>query len=237
MGVEYAVVAMATDYDCWKETESPVTWEEIEKVMTQNAENVKKLLIHTIQKISKHSQIKLESDIIKSKIRTIPNFPKQGVMFRDITTLFQDREGMKKIMEMFYNQYKDKKIDVVAGIEARGFIVGGGLAEKLGVGFVPIRKKGKLPHDTIQYDYDLEYGKSTIEIHKDAIKPGQRVLVIDDLIATSGTAGAACELIKKLGGTIIDCAFIIELEDLGGRKKLEDKGLSVFSIVQFNESE
>jgi len=231
MGVEYAVIAMATDYDCWKETENPVSWEEIEKVMKQNAENVKRLLIKTIEKISKHSTIKLESNFIKSKIRTIPNFPKQGVMFRDITTLFQDGEGMKKIMEMFYNQYKDKKIDVVAGIEARGFIIGGGLAEKLGVGFVPIRKKGKLPHDVIKHEYDLEYGKDTIEIHRDAIKPGQKVLVIDDLIATGGTALAACTLIEKLQGIIAGCGFIINLPELKGAEKLSK--YDVFSIVEF----
>ena len=170
-------------------------------------------------------------EFIKSKIRTIPNFPKNGVMFRDITTLFKDAEGMKKVAEIFYNRYKDKKIDLVAGIESRGFVVAGILAEKLGVGFVPIRKKGKLPHEKESQEYALEYGTDTIEIHKDSIQKGQKILLIDDLIATGGTASASCLLIEKLGGEIAECGFIIELPDLRGKEKL--KKYHVFSIVKF----
>ncbi|MEK6906096.1 MAG: adenine phosphoribosyltransferase [Nanoarchaeota archaeon] len=168
---------------------------------------------------------------IKEKIRTIPDFPKPGVMFRDVTTLFKDKDGMKKIMEIFYNKYKNVEIDVVAGIEARGFIIGGGLAEKLGVGFIPIRKKGKLPHETVNHEYNLEYGTDIVEIHKDAVSPGQKVLLVDDLIATGGTASASCHLIEKLGGNIVGCAFIIDLPDLKGKEKLSR--YDVFSIVEF----
>jgi len=136
---------MSTDYDCWKKTEEPVTWEEVKRTMDKNAENVKKLLIRTIEKIANHKIVNNDAAIIKSKIRTIPNFPKPGIFFRDVTTLFKDREGMKKVIEIFYDRYKDKKIDLVAGIEARGFILGGVLAEKLDCGFIPIRKKRQTP--------------------------------------------------------------------------------------------
>jgi adenine phosphoribosyltransferase len=147
--------------------------------------------------------------------------------------LLNDREGFDKVIEIFYEKYKNKGIDVVAGIEARGFILGGVLAHKLGVGFVPIRKPGKLPYEVVKEEYELEYGKDSVEIHKDAIKQGQKVLLIDDLLATGGTARAACNLIENIGGNIVECGFVIELEDLGGRKKLEDKGHKVFSIVRF----
>ncbi len=231
--IEYAVIAMSTDYDCWKKTEKPVTWEEIEKVMKQNSENVKKVLIKAIEKISNKELIKRDVESIKSKIRTIPDFPKPGIMFRDITTLFKDREGMERVMDILYNRYKNMKIDIVVGIESRGFIVGGHLAGKLNCGFVPIRKKGKLPHETESHEYELEYGTDTVEIHKDAIHPGQRVLLVDDLIATGGTALASCKLIETLGGKIVECAFVIDLPDLKGRGKLEEKGYSTFHIVEF----
>ena len=231
IGIDYAVIAMSTDYDCWKKTEKPVTWEEIERVMNKNSENVKRVLLKVIWKISEQELSKKDVEFIKSKIRTIPNFPKNGVMFRDITTLFKDAEGMKKVAEIFYNRYKDKKIDLVAGIESRGFVVAGILAEKLGVGFVPIRKKGKLPHEKESQEYALEYGTDTIEIHKDSIQKGQKILLIDDLIATGGTASASCLLVEKLGGEIAECGFIIELPDLRGKEKL--KKYHVFSIVKF----
>lgn len=231
MGIDYAVIAMSTDYDCWKRTEIPVTWEQIERIMNKNSENVKRVLLKTIWKISENEIARRDAEIIKGKIRTIPNFPKQGVMFRDITTLFKDSEGMKKIAEIFHNRYKDRKIDIVAGVESRGFIIAGIVAEKLNAGFVPIRKKGKLPHEKESQEYLLEYGADTIEIHKDSIKKGQKVLLIDDLIATGGTASASCQLIEKLGGEIVECGFIIELPDLNGRKKLGK--YNVFSIVRF----
>ena len=232
-GIEYAVVAMATDYDCWKKSEKPVTWEQVERVMKQNAENVKKVLMRTIEKIQKKNVVAKDVEFIKSKIRTIPNWPKQGVMFRDITTLFKDVDAMKKAIEIFYERYKDKKIDVVAGIEARGFILGGILADKLNAGFVPIRKKGKLPAETLQEEYDLEYGKDIVEIHKDAIQKNQKVLLIDDLLATGGTALASARLIEKLGGEIVEIGFIIDLPELNGRPKLEINNYKVFSIVEF----
>jgi len=226
--IPYASIAMSTDYDCWKENEEPVTFDIVMKRMKENSEKVKKLLANVISKISN-----IDQEFIKGKIRAIPNFPKQGIMFRDITTLLLDPEGMKKTINIFYNRYKDKKIDVIAGIESRGFIIAGILADKLNVGLVPIRKKGKLPYETISQEYDLEYGKDTVEVHSDAIKKGDAVLLVDDLIATSGTSLAGCKLIEKLGGKIEECAFIIELPDLYGRKKLEDSGYKVFSIISF----
>jgi len=170
---------------------------------------------------------------IKSKIRTIPNWPKPGIMFRDITTLLHDAPEFSHTIELLVERYKDKKIDLVAGIEARGFIIGSILAHRLNVGFVPIRKKGKLPAETESEEYELEYGKDTIEIHKDAIDKGNKVLIVDDLVASAGTCMAACKLIKKCGGEIVECCFIIELKDLGGRKKLEHAGYSVYSLVEF----
>jgi len=170
---------------------------------------------------------------IKSRIRTIPNFPKQGIMFRDITTLLKDPTGLDLAINELAERYKDTKIDLVAGIEARGFIFGGVLAHKLNIGFVPIRKAGKLPHEVESIEYNLEYGKDKIEIHKDAIKKGTKVLLADDLIATGGTAVAACNLIKKLGGEIVECTFIVDLPELGGKKKLEKAGYKAFSLVEF----
>ncbi len=168
---------------------------------------------------------------IKSKIRTVPHWPKQGIMFRDITTLLKDAQGFKETIDLLYERYKDKKIDKVVGIESRGFIFGAPVAYLLHAGFVPVRKPGKLPAECESEEYTLEYGKDKIEIHKDAISKGDRVLIVDDLIATAGTASAARNLVKKLGGKIIECAFIVELVDLKGRDKL--KGENVYSVVEF----
>ncbi|MCK4589575.1 MAG: adenine phosphoribosyltransferase [Nanoarchaeota archaeon] len=170
---------------------------------------------------------------IKSKIRTIPHFPKKGIMFRDITTLLKDSEGYNQMIELLVDRYKNLDIDFVAGIESRGFITGSVLAHRLGVGFIPIRKPGKLPAETVSEEYELEYGKDKIEVHKDAIKQGNKILLADDLIATAGTGVAAANLIQKLGGEIVECSFIVELPDLKGREKLEKKGLKVFSLFQF----
>ncbi|MBI4993208.1 MAG: adenine phosphoribosyltransferase [Candidatus Magasanikbacteria bacterium] len=170
---------------------------------------------------------------LKAKIRTIPNWPKPGIMFRDITTLIQDNEGFKHLLDLLYERYKSFSIGKVAGIEARGFIIGSALADRLGVGFVPVRKKGKLPAGTIQEEYEKEYGSDIIEIHKDAIKPDERILLIDDLVATGGTALAACKLIKKAGGNIVECGFVVDLPELGGRKKIEDAGFKTFHLVGF----
>jgi 5'-methylthioadenosine phosphorylase len=227
--IPYAVIAMPTDYDVWRQSTEPVTWEMILKVFNENAEKVKQILLKTIESFSKDSQV----EEIKSKIRTIPDFPKKGIMFRDVTTLFQDPTGMKQVADIFYNRYKDSGIEIVVGMEARGFILGGILAEKLGAGFVPIRKPGKLPGETLQEEYMKEYGPDKLEIHKDAIKEGQKVLIIDDLLATGGTCLATCNLIKKLKGEIIECAFIVDLPELKGSKLLEEKGYNLFKIVDF----
>ena len=171
--------------------------------------------------------------MIKSKIRTVPHWPKQGIMFRDITTLLKDAQGFNQMIDLLTERYKSMKIDTVAGIESRGFITGAALAHRLKVGFVPIRKKGKLPAEVVSEEYSLEYGTDKIEVHKDAIKKGQKVLLVDDLVATAGTALAACRLIKKLGGDIVECSFIVDLPELGGKKKLEDAGYKVFNLVEF----
>ena len=171
------------------------------------------------------------TESIKSKIRTVPHWPKQGIMFRDITTLLKDAQGFKETIDLLYERYKDKKIDKVVGIESRGFIFGAPLAYLLGAGFIPVRKPGKLPAECESEEYTLEYGKDKIEVHKDAITKGDNVLIVDDLIATAGTASAARNLVKKLGGKIIECAFIIELVDLKGRDKL--KGENIYSVVEF----
>ncbi len=226
LGLEYQTIAMSTDYDCWKQDEEAVTWEIIEQRMKENADKVKTLLLKVIPKIADKDE-----EFIKDKIRTIPNWPKEGIMFRDITTLLKDKEGLKKVIDILEKRYKDRKIDIVAGVESRGFIIGGMLANRLGVGFVPIRKLGKLPYETIKEEYELEYGKDAVEIHKDAIQLGQKVLLVDDLIATGGTAQAAARLVEKLGGEIEEIAFIIELLDLKGREKLSK--WRVFSIVKF----
>jgi len=170
---------------------------------------------------------------IKSRIRTVPHYPKQGVMFRDITTLLKDPVGFRVTITELANRYAGARIDRVAGIEARGFIVGAALAYHLGVGFVPIRKKGKLPAETVGQDYELEYGTDRIEMHADAVSPGERVLLVDDLIATGGTAIAACKLIESMGGKIVECCFVIDLPDLGGRARLEKHGHNVFSLCEF----
>lgn len=170
---------------------------------------------------------------VKSKIRTIPNWPKPGIMFRDITTLLQDAPTFNHTIELLLERYKDKQIDVVAGIESRGFIIGSILAHRLDRGFVPIRKKGKLPYETESEEFELEYGTETIEIHKDAILKGQKVLIVDDLIATGGTAMASCKLVKKIGGEVVEFCVIIDLPELGGKKKLERAGYPVFSLVEF----
>ena len=170
---------------------------------------------------------------IKSKIRTIPNWPKKGIMFRDITTLLKDKEGYNKMIDLLVERYKDKEIDVVAGIESRGFITGAVLANKLGLGFIPIRKPGKLPGETVSEEYELEYGTDKIEVHKDAISEGEKVLLVDDLIATGGTMIAAVNLVKKLGGKIVEASFIVDLPDLGGKKKLEEAGIKAFNLIEF----
>ncbi len=170
---------------------------------------------------------------IKSRIRTIPHYPHQGIMFRDITTLLKDPVGLRATVDELVHRYKDMKIDKIAGIESRGFIVGTPLAYALGLGFVPIRKRGKLPAETVGRDYQLEYGSDRIEIHVDAISEGERVLLVDDLIATGGTAEAAVGLIEDMGGEVVECCFVIDLPDIGGRARLEKMGQKVFALCEF----
>ncbi len=168
---------------------------------------------------------------VESKVRDIVDFPKKGIIFRDITTAVKDAKALQFMVDFLVQQYEDKKIDYVAGIESRGFIFGAPLAYKLNAGFILIRKPGKLPADTISQEYELEYGTDKIEMHADAVEPGKNVLVIDDLLATGGTVDAACKLLKKAGANVVGAGFIIELSDLGGRKKLE--GIDVTSMIQY----
>ena len=170
---------------------------------------------------------------IKSRIRTVPHYPKPGILFRDITTLLKDPVGLQLTIGELVKRYKGQKIDRIAGIESRGFIIGAALAVQLGLGFVPVRKKGKLPGKTIGHDYALEYGTDRIEMHVDAVSPGEHILLIDDLIATGGTAEAGVKLIESMGGSIVECGFVIDLPDLGGRARLERMGHSVFALCAF----
>jgi adenine phosphoribosyltransferase len=172
---------------------------------------------------------------IKSKIRTIPDYPKKGIMFRDITTLIKDPVGLRLVIDNFTQRYIKGAVDfdVIVGIESRGFIIGGALSYTLGKGFIPVRKSGKLPAEKITHEYDLEYGTDTIEMHIDSISKGTKVLLIDDLLATGGTALAAATLIEKLGGIITEMAFIVNLPDVGGADKLKAKGYTVYSQTEF----
>ena len=170
-------------------------------------------------------------EAIKSKIRTIPDFPKPGILFRDITTLMADPNGLQSTLDVLENRYQSYEFDVVAGIEARGYVIGAALADRLKKGFILIRKPGKLPAKTIGVDYALEYGKDRVEVHVDAISPHQKILMVDDLLATGGTMAAACQLIEKAGGHVVECAFVIDLPDLQGHKKLA--AYPQFSIVSF----
>lgn len=171
---------------------------------------------------------------IKQTIRIIPDFPKKGIMFQDITTLLKNPEAFKETIDMFYEQLKSFKIDYVAAVESRGYLFGAPLAYKLGCGLVIIRKPGKLPAEVERIEYDLEYGKDILEIHKDAIEKGKNVLIIDDLLATGGTVGAACQLVKKLGGNPLAAAFVIELEGLNGRQKLPAE-TKVVSLIKASD--
>lgn len=170
---------------------------------------------------------------VKDYIRTIPDFPKPGIMFRDVTTLFGDARGLRLAVDQLLSPYAGLRIDKVAGLEARGFILGGAVAHQLSTGFVPIRKKGKLPGKVIEQGYNLEYGSAVMELHDDAILPGEKVLLVDDLLATGGTAAAGIKLIERLGGEIIGCAFVVDLPDLGGRKRLEAMGMEVHALCEF----
>ena len=170
---------------------------------------------------------------VKDYIRTIVDFPHEGILFRDVTTLFADARGFRMAIDQLLHPYAGMRIDKVVGLEARGFILGGAIAHQLTVGFVPIRKKGKLPGATISQAYKLEYGEAIMEIHEDALKPGEKVLLVDDLLATGGTAEAGIRLIRRLGAEIVGCTFIVDLPELGGRKLLEGLGMDVQVLCEF----
>ena len=174
-----------------------------------------------------------KSTTVKDYIRTIEDFPHEGIMFRDVTTLFADPRGFRMAVDQMLHPYAGMRIDKVVGLEARGFILGGAVAHQLSVGFVPIRKKGKLPGKVISEDYQLEYGEAVVEVHDDAISAGEKVLLVDDLLATGGTAEAGIRLIERLGGEILSCAFIIDLPELGGRARLEKLGMDVHALCAF----
>lgn len=176
----------------------------------------------------------IDANYIKSVIRTVPDWPEKGVMFRDITPIFQDARALRGLIDAFVQRYLGQKVNVIAGLDARGFLLGVTIAYELNISFVPIRKKGKLPYNTISEDYSLEYGTATVEIHEDAIKKGDRVVVIDDLIATGGTMIAGVNLIKALGGELLEAAAIIDLPELGGSKKIKDKGFPLHTMISFN---
>ena len=170
---------------------------------------------------------------VKDYIRTIVDFPHEGILFRDVTTLFADPRGFRIAIDQMLHPYAGQPIDKVAGLEARGFILGGAIAHQLSLGFVPIRKKGKLPGAVIAEDYQLEYGQAVVEMHHDAIAPGERVLLVDDLLATGGTAAAGIRLLERVGAEIIGCAFIVDLPELGGHARLTDLGMEVHTLCAY----
>jgi len=170
---------------------------------------------------------------VQDYIRTIVDFPHEGILFRDVTTLFADPRGFRMAIDQMLHPWAGQPIDKVAGLEARGFILGGAIAHQLSAGFVPIRKKGKLPGPVISEEYHLEYGEAVVELHDDAIQPGERILLVDDLLATGGTAAAGIRLIERLGGEITGCAFIVDLPDLGGHKRLLEMGMTVHTLCAF----
>ncbi len=170
---------------------------------------------------------------LKSLIRSIPDYPKAGIIFRDITTLLQHPAGFRRAVDELVQPFAGSGVNRVAGIEARGFILGGAVAHQLSVGFVPIRKKGKLPWQTISVEYELEYGTDEVEIHVDGLETGDRILIVDDLIATGGTAAATIRLIREAGGDVVGCSFVVDLPDLGGRKRIEELDVSVRTLMEF----
>ncbi len=171
---------------------------------------------------------------VRDYIRTIADFPHEGIMFRDVTTLFADPRGFRMAIDQLLHPYAGARIDKVVGLEARGFILGGAIAHQLTKGFVPIRKQGKLPGKTLRQAYKLEYGEAVMEIHSDALQPGERVLIVDDLLATGGTCEAGIKLVERLGAEVVGCAFVVDLPELGGRKLLESLGMKVHVLCEFD---
>lgn len=170
---------------------------------------------------------------VRDYLRTIVDFPHEGILFRDVTTLFADPRGFRLCVDQLVEPWAGSRIDKVVGLEARGFILGGAVAHQLSTGFVPVRKKGKLPGATVSQAYSLEYGEAVVEMHQDALQPGEKVLLVDDLLATGGTAEAGISLIRKLGAEVLACAFVVDLPELGGRKRLEAMGMAVHTLCEF----
>lgn len=229
--IPYAAVAMSTDYDCLFDDVTPVTHEEVLHVFNSNVGKVIKLITNTLPKLANSDPSKNNEMDLKKFIRTVPDWPKPGIMFRDITTLLMNPQAFNYSIRKFKEHYQNKNIHKIAGIESRGFIFGAALAKELNLPFVLIRKKGKLPAETVSQEYELEYGTDRIEIHKDAISPGDKVLIVDDLIATGGTALAAARLVEKLDGHVAGISFVISLPDLKGREKLQNYNL--YHLVEF----
>ena len=177
----------------------------------------------------------LDPNYIRDRIRTVPDWPKPGITFRDITPLLQDPRSFRVLIDLFVYRYMNQRLDLVAGIDARGFIVGSVIAHELNLGFVPVRKKGKLPFDTITEQYNLEYGSATVEMHADAVRPGQRVLLMDDLVATGGTMLAGMKLLQRLGANVVEAAAVIDLPQLGGSQAIRDSGLSLYTVCEFQD--
>ncbi|VCU71773.1 Adenine phosphoribosyltransferase [Pigmentiphaga humi] len=175
----------------------------------------------------------LDPNYIRDRIRTVPDWPEPGVQFRDITPLLQDPRSFRVLIELFVYRYMNQRLDLIAGIDARGFIVGSVIAHELNLGFVPVRKKGKLPFDTIAEQYALEYGTSTVEMHADSVRPGQRVLLVDDLVATGGTMLAGSKLLQRLGANVVEAAAVVDLPALGGSKAVRASGLSLYTVCEF----
>ena len=261
-GMCYAAIAMATDYDCWHISEESVSWDMILEVFKKNVANVLSLFRQTLPKIvdvpcscreaiktsvvgsgsteeNVREKVVADNDMvgdplikIKQSIRTVPHFPKEGIMFRDITTLLKDKHMFALTVDHLVERYKNSNLHYIVGIESRGFILGSVLAYKLGLGFIPVRKPGKLPAATDSVEYTLEYGVDTLEIHLDALQPGERVLIVDDLIATGGTLLAAIQLVEKRGAQIHECAAVIDLPALNWREKFN--GYNIYSMISFD---
>lgn len=230
-GIPYAAVAMSTDYDCWKADEVPVTWEDILRVFRGNVEKVTNLLIAAIPEIA--AIPKPETGFkYEHLIRNVPDFPKQGIQFKDITTLIMDPAALQAAIKQMADQHRDQKIDMVVGIESRGFIFGTGIALDLGTGHVTARKPGKLPAKTRRKEYTLEYGTNAIEIHEGAIAPGMRCLIVDDLVATGGTIKAVAELVEEFGGEVVALSVLIDLKNLHG-----DLGYPLASLIGYEVNE
>lgn len=242
LGIPYAAVAMSTDYDCWKVDEEAVTWEEVLKVFGANAVKVTRLLMEAVARIQQcvDGPTSTEGECGKGEtppalafpyeklIRNVPDFPKQGVQFKDITTLIKDPHALSAAIKTMARAYKGQQVDLVVGIESRGFIFGAGIALELGAGFVPARKPGKLPAQTVRREYALEYGTDAIEIHQDAIEPGKKILIVDDLIATGGTAAATAALVEQLGAEVVGIAVLVDLTNLHG-----NIGYPLTSLIEY----